>query len=89
MPYLERQEASTPWGVSKVDVEVRCWTVFGFIFVPVSANCHLLGYDDFRMVAISLFVGGIDGGGNLGKVLGMLTMLRPELKERIYVLVSS
>jgi len=61
-----------------VGVEVRCWTVFGFFFVAVSAYCSLLGCNDFKMAAISLFVGGIDGGGNLGKVLGMSKMLRPE-----------
>jgi len=26
-----------------VGVEVRCWTVSWFVFVAVSANCHLLG----------------------------------------------
>jgi len=61
-----------------VGVEVSCWAVFGFFLVVVSAKCPLLGCDDFRMAAVSLFVGGIDGGGNHGKVLGMSKMLGPE-----------
>jgi len=62
----------------RVDVEVGCWTVSWFVFVAVSANCHLLGFDDLRMVVTSLCVGGIDAGGNLGNVSGMSKMLRPE-----------
>jgi len=62
----------------RVDVEVRCWTVSWFVFVAVSTNSHLLGCDDLRMAVTSLFVEGINAGGNLGNVSGMSKMLRPE-----------
>jgi len=50
----------------------------GGFLATLSANYRLLSCDDFRMAAVSLLVGGIDGGGNRGKVSGMAKMLGPE-----------